>query len=280
MAIRFLTDSTADILPAEAAERGIDVVPLKVLFGETAYRDGIDLGHWEFYQMLGEAEQLPTTSQPNPEDFLPYFEKAKADGDQLICLLLASSLSGTCQSALIAKDLCGYDGIYVIDSTQTVVGLRALIDLGFRLRDEGKDAPSIVAELEQAKGRVKLLAIVDTLEYLHKGGRLSSTVKVVGSLLKVKPIITLKEGALSMVGKGVGAKGSLASILKLLGEELRYDDRLPVYYGFTAEDSLCQQLMAQSEEAFGTHPHECHSVGAVIGAHAGPGAAVIVYLEK
>lgn len=280
MAIRFLTDSTADILPEEAARRDIDVVPLKVLFGETAYRDGVDLGHAAFYQMLGEAENLPTTSQPNPEDFMPFFEKARADGDQLICLLLSAGLSGTCQSAVIARDLCEYDGIYVIDSTQTVVGLRALIDLGCRLRDEGMDAPSIVAELERAKSKIRLLAVVDTLEYLHKGGRMSAATKVVGSLLKVKPIIDLKEGVLSMVGKGVGTKGSLAALLKLAGEELNRDARLPVYYGYSAEDDLCRQLMTQAEELYGPHPHQCHSVGAVIGTHVGPGAAVIVYLEK
>lgn len=280
MAIRFLTDSTADILPAEAARQGIDVVPLKVLFGEEAYRDGIDLDHETFYKMLAEAEKLPTTSQPTPEDFMPYFEKAKADGDQLICLLLAANLSGTCQSALIARDMCEYDGIYVIDSTQTVMGLRILVDLGLRLREEGKSAETIVAELEQAKDKIRLLAIVDTLEYLHKGGRLSAAVKVVGSLMKMKPIITLKEGAVGMAGKGVGVKGSLAAIMKLIGEELNYDRRLPVYYGYTAEDSLCQQLMAQTRELYGEHPTRCYSVGAVIGTHAGPGAAVIVYLEK
>lgn len=280
MAIRFLTDSTTDILPQEAAQRGIDVVPLKVLFGETAYRDGIDLDHASFYQMLQSAEKLPTTSQPTPEDFLPYFEQAKTQGDTLICLLLASSLSGTCQSALIARDICEYDQIYVIDSTTTITGLRALVDLGCMLRDQGLSAEAIVAELEQAKSKIRLLAIVDTLEYLHKGGRLPAAVSVVGSLLKVKPIITLKDGALGMIGKGVGVKGSLTSLMNLVGDELNNDPRLPIYYGFTANDELCRQLIGRMEEKFGPHTHELHSVGSVIGTHAGPGAAVIVYLEQ
>lgn len=279
MAIRFLTDSTADISPDEAARRGIDVVPLKVLFGETAYRDGIDLDHSTFYDMLAEAKQLPTTSQATPEDFLPYFERAKANGDRLICLPIAASLSGTCQSAQIARDMCGYDGVYVVDSTQTVLGLRALIDLACLLRDQGMDAAGIVAEIERARSRVRLLAIVDTLEYLHKGGRLPAAVSIVGGLLKVKPIITLKDGALDVVGKGVGAKGSLSAMMKLLGNSLRSDPRLPVYYGYTADDTLCQKLMEQTETRFGPHRREVCSVGAVIGTHVGPGAAVIVYLE-
>lgn len=279
MAIRFLTDSTADILPREAAERDIDVVPLKVLFGETAYRDGLDLDHAAFYQMLAGADTLPTTSQPTPEDFLPCFEAARRRGDTLICPLLAASLSGTCQSALIARDICGYENIHIIDSTTTVLGLRLLVDLGCALREEGLGAGEIVARLEEARGRIRLLAIVDTLEYLHKGGRLPAAVSIVGGLLRVKPIITLKDGALGLVGKGMGAKGSLSAMLDLVGDSLTTDPRLPIYYGYTGRDDLCRQFMARTEEKFGPHRHEVHGVGSVIGAHAGPGAAVIVYLQ-
>ena len=279
MAIRFLTDSTADISPQEAARRGIAVVPLKSIFGETSYLDGIDLDHDTFYKMLAEAETLPTTSQPTPEEFLPHFEQAKANGDELICVMLSSTISGTYQSANIAKDICGYDKIYLIDSTLAVVGMRALIDLGMKLRDQGVHAGEIVAELEKAKEKVRLYAIVDTLEYLHKGGRLSAAVTIVGGMLKMKPVITLKDGALGVVGKGIGAKGSLNVVEGLVGE-LNYDERLPVYYGYTANDELCTKLIDRLEERFGPHPHEVHSVGAVIGTHVGPGVAVVVYLEK
>lgn len=280
MAIHILTDSTADILPDEAARRGLSVVPLKVLFGESAYRDGIDLDHAAFYQKLADTDALPTTSQPAPSDFLPYFEQARDNGDSLVCLLMAASLSGTYQSALIAKQMCGYDEIYVIDSTQTVMGLRALVDLACLLREQGLSAGEIAAEIDAAKDRIRLLAIVDTLEYLHKGGRLPASVAIVGGLLRVKPIITLRDGALGVVGKGVGAKGSLASLMKLVGDAPKIDRRLPVYYGYTAADGLCRQFISLMEEKFGPHPHETHSVGAVIGTHVGPGAAVIVYLEQ
>ena len=279
MAIRFLTDSTADILPQEAARRDIDVVPLKVLFGERAYRDGVDLDHAAFFEMLGQAKDLPTTSQPTPDDFLPYFERAREQGDDLICLLLSAQLSGTVQSAQIAREMCGYDRVYVIDSTLAVIALRALLDLGERLRDQGLSAPEIAAQLEQAKGRVRLFAIVDTLEYLHKGGRLPASVAVVGGLLRVKPIITLRDGALGVVGKGVGTKGSLAAMLKLVGDDFRPDPRLPIYYGFTKDDTLCRQFIPLMEENFGPHQQEVWSIGCVIGAHVGPNAAAVVYLE-
>lgn len=280
MAIRFLTDSTADILPGEAAQRGIDVVPLKVLFGETAYRDGIDLDHPTFYRMLAGAKQLPTTSQPTPDDFLPYFEKAKADGDSLICLLLSAALSGTVQSAQIAREMCGYDQIYVLDSKLAIIALRAMLDLGAQLREQGLSAPEIVARLEHAKTRVRAYGIVDTLENLHKGGRLSASAAIVGGLLKVKPILALKDGTLSLVSKGVGARGSLSALMKVVGEEIHPDPRLPIYYGYTDHDGLCRQFISEMENKFGPHAYELHSVGSVIGTHLGPGGAIIAYLEQ
>lgn len=278
MSIYVLTDSSADLRPDEAERRGVWVVPLKVQFGTELYQEGSDPS--DFFRRLAAAKELPTTSQAVPDDFLPYFEQVKQNGDSLICLPMAASLSGTYQSALIAKEMCGYENIHVVDSTQTVLGLRLLVDLACLLRDQGMDAPAIAACLEQAKGRVRLLAIVDTLKYLHKGGRLPAAVSIAGELLKVKPIITLKNGELGLVGKGVGTKGSLTAMVKLLGSELNQDSRLPVYYGYTAEDALCRSLMALTEEAFGPHRREIHSVGAVIGTHVGPGAAVIVYLER
>lgn len=280
MAIYILTDSSADLLPDAAERRGIWVAPLKVQFGEEAYQSGPDPDYAGFYRKLEGSKTLPTTSQAGPDDFLPWFERVKESGDSLICLPIASSLSGTYQSALIAKELCGYENIHVVDSTQTVLGLRLLVDLACLLRDQGLDAPAIVEQLERAKGRVRLLAIVDTLKYLHKGGRLPAAVSIAGGLLKVKPIITLRSGQLGLVGKGVGTKGSLAALLKLLGDDLRQDARLPVYYGYTADGTLCREMMIQVQAALGRHRCEVYPVGPVIGAHVGPGAAVIVYLER
>lgn len=278
MAIYILTDSTADFRPEEAERRGVWVVSLKVQFGNEEFPDVLD--HTAFFQRLAQARELPTTSQAGPDDFLPWFERAKQNEDSVVCLPMAASLSGTCQSALIAREMCGYENIYVVDSTQTVLGLRLLIDLACLLREQGLDAPAIAAELERAKGRVRLLAIVDTLKYLHKGGRLPAAVSIAGELLKVKPIITLRDGQLGLVGKGVGAKGSLSALMKLIGGNLASDPRLPVYYGYTADDTLCQSLIALAQDTFGPHRHEVHPVGAVIGTHVGPGAAVVVYLER
>jgi len=206
MAVTILTDSTSDISPQEAARRGLKMVSLRVAFGDTVYRDNVDITHEEFYEKLTQSVALPTTSQPTPEDFLSHFEEARDKGDQLVCLLLSGRLSGTVQSALIAKDLCGYDDIYVVDSLQAVIGLRALVDLACILRDEGRSAAEIAAELESARQRMRMFAVVDTLEYLHKGGRLPAAAAVAGTLLKVKPLITLQDGSLSVIGKAMGSK--------------------------------------------------------------------------
>lgn len=153
MAVQIITDSTADFRPEDAAHKNIRVVPLKVQFGEEEFPDVLD--HAAFFQKLAQAKDLPTTSQASPDDFLPWFQQAREAGDSVVCLPMAASLSGTCQSALIAKEMCGYENVYVVDSTQTTLGLRILVDLACQLRDEGLDAAAIAGELEQAKRRVR-----------------------------------------------------------------------------------------------------------------------------
>ncbi len=279
MAIRFLTDSTSDITPEEAAERGIIVVPLKVVCGDQSYRDNLDITHEDFYEMLTSSKVFPTTRQPSPADFLPYFEQARDAGDTLICLHISAALSGTMQSALIAREMSGYDKIFIIDSLEAIIGLRMLVDLGIHLRDKGVSAEEIVAELESAKSRVRLFAMVDTLEYLHKGGRLSATVKVLGTILKIKPLITLKDGLLEVVGKGRGTKDCIRLLLNMAGDALHNDTRLPLYYGFTRDRHLCLELKEAVEEKYHQLQGGIYSVGAVIGAHVGPGAAVFGFIE-
>ncbi len=278
MSIQFLTDSTADILPQEGAERNIAVVPLLVNFPDACYHDGVDIGHTEFYEKLVAAENLPTTSQPTPQEFLPAFEAAKESGTELICVMLSGGLSGTYQSACIAKEICDYDGIYVVDSQSAVNGMRLLIDLGCVLRDEGKSAPEIVAALEEARGRVRLLALADTLTYLHKGGRVSSAVNIAGALMRVKPLFSMTDGKLALAGKGMGVKDGIAKMVATLdGKEM--DSRLPLYVGYTRDEALSQKLIAQLSEKYPDKQIQNNSVGAVIGTHIGPGATVVTYLE-
>ena len=147
--VRIITDSTSDILPEEAEALGVTVVPLKVIFKDRTYRDTIDLSHEEFYHLLKTADPLPTTSQPTPADFQALFEDAKQAGDSVVCLLLAASLSGTVQSAQIARDLCGYPEVYVVDTAQAIIGIRMLVHLALSMRSEGASAAQIAAAVEE-----------------------------------------------------------------------------------------------------------------------------------
>ena len=181
--IRILTDSTADFSMADAAALGVAVVPLTVSFGDAHYQDGIDLPLERFYDMLAAADKLPTTSQPSPELFLSHFLAAKAAGDTVICVLLSAALSGTCQSAEIAKEEAEYDNIYIVDSRSATLGLQLLVRRAVQRVAEGFSAMDIVADLETARTHLRLYAVVDTLKYLHKGGRLSGAVAITAMVL-------------------------------------------------------------------------------------------------
>ena len=279
MSVQILTDSTSDILPEEAEQKGVRVVPLLVNFGEEAFRENVEITHQEYFRRLAQAESLPT-SQPTPQDFLAHFEQVQDAGDSLVCVLLASKLSGTFQSAQLAKELSGYDEIYIVDSQQALCGLRMLVDFACVLRDEGLSAREIAEQVESASHRVRLFGIVNTLEYLHKGGRLPASMAVVGTLLKVKPLITLREGEVGILGKGLGVKNGLDNLLKLMGDEIHPEPRLPLYFGYTQTHNLCDQLRERVVEKYHPARVEQNSVGAVVGTHVGPDGAVVVYLDQ
>lgn len=280
MGIRIITDSTSDISLEEAKKLGVTIVPLKVIFGNTEYREGIEITIDSFYQKLVEADKLPTTSQPSPDDFLGYFNEAKEAGDSVVVILIAGKLSGTVQSAMIAKDMADYSNIYIVDSLTTITGLRLLVEHAVHLQKQGMAADKIAETLEELKGRIVLLAMVDTLEYLHKGGRLSKSSAILGSLLKFKPIITLKDGAIGVVGKERGSNKAIAKIVDLIEEFGRIDANYPVNFGFTAENSKTLILKDKIVEKYSLGNMNMVPVGCVVGAHVGPGACVITYIKE
>lgn len=280
MPVQILTDSTSDILPQEGSARKIHIVPLRVSFDGTSFRDGVDLDHDAFYQELRSHKDLPKTSQPAPEDFLPYFEQAKAAGDSLVCIMMSGALSGTVQTAQIAKDLCGYENITIIDSRNTIVGLRVLVDLACQMRDQGATAQEIQVEIEEARSHIALYGLIHTMTYLHKGGRVPTAVALAGTLLKVKPIITVDDGRVELIGKGMGMKGGMKWILEQIGDDPKADPRLPIYFGYSESPEYAQELCALYQSKYRPAATEIHSVGAIIGTHVGPRGAVVTYLKK
>lgn len=279
MGIRIITDSSADFDTAVAKRRRIDIVPMAIQFGNASFLDGKTISHDIFYKLLQERRENPSTSQPTPEAFLTRFEAARAAGDQVVAVLISGALSGTLQSATIAKGLCGYEPIYIIDSRCATAGIQILVNYACKLRDSGLPAADIAGELERLKGRIRICAVVDTLEYLRRGGRLSGFQASLGTMTKLKPVVALRAGTVAIAGKAFGTAAALRTLIKLVAEH-PVDDAYPSYFLYTDDKSKEELLLPQLEEA-GLLPQRLHpcSIGATIGTHTGPGALGLAYVE-
>ena len=279
--IRILTDSTADFSMADAAALGVAVVPLTVSFGDAHYQDGIDLPLERFYDMLAAADKLPTTSQPSPELFLSHFLAAKAAGDTVICVLLSAALSGTCQSAEIAKEEAEYDNIYIVDSRSATLGLQLLVRRAVQRVAEGFSAMDIVADLETARTHLRVYAVVDTLKYLHKGGRLSGAVAIAGGLLGIKPVLSLDaRGKLGMVDKARGMPGAYVAIFKGIDRCGGIDEAWPVVVGYSGSPKGVGPFACYVTQNLHLQKPMVQAIGTVIGTHAGPGACGIAFFAN
>ena len=282
MAVRFIIDSAADIVPAEAEALGLIHLPLKVIFGEEEYSDSVDLTHREFYEKLIENDEIPTTSQINPGVFMSAYQKVVDNGDTAVVITLSGKLSGTYQSAMIALD--GFeDKIFVVDSESVCVGERILIQLGLKLRDQGLSAAEIAAELDLQKKHVRVLALLDTLEYLKKGGRISAAVAFAGNLLSIKPVIAIENGEVSLVGKARGSKKGNNLLRELITNcgGINFDKPFALAYSGLS-DRLLQKYIEDSSEIWSSHAETLpiSTVGCTIGTHAGPGAVAVAFFEN
>lgn len=280
MAVRIVMDSTADYSAMEIEKRGITCIPMTITFGEEQYTDGVDITKEEFFEKLIEGEAFPKTSQPSPARFEACFEEAKQAGDSVVAILISGALSGTIQSANLAKDMVEYENIHIVDSKSATLGIRILVDRAVHMRDQGKSAEEIVTELENLKSRIRIYAGLDTLEYLYKGGRLSKTQASLGKLANIKPIVTIDEdGSVIMCGKQLGVKHVCRQIAKLLEEEAP-DRNYPVYFLYAYDKKNCITLihsLQKKEMDFGEV--KTRGIGPTIGTHIGPGAFGIVYVK-
>ena len=279
--VRFIVDSGTDFLPEEAAAKGMIHLPLKVIFGEEEYADGVNMTHREFYERLVESDTLPKTSQVSPADFEAAYRQVAEAGDTAVVVTVSGSLSGTYQSACIAAE--GYEGtVFVVDSASVAVGERILVELGLRLREEGLSAEEIAARLNEEKHHIRLLALVDTLEYLKKGGRISSAVAFAGTLLAIKPVIALENGEVVIAGKARGSKQG-NNLLRQLVEKHGIDFSRPFALAYSGlSDALLQKYIADSAELWQGYTEELpvYTIGCAIGTHAGPGAVAVAFFEK
>lgn len=275
MKVRIVVDSVADV--TESVRERLTAVPLSINFGDEQYIDGVTLTREQFYEKLASCSDLPRTSQPSPDAFATVYEAAKQAGESLVVLTVSSKLSGTYQSAMIAAQ--DYpENVYVVDTKHVALGEGVLAEYALSLVDRGMSAMEIAEAIEQEKENVRLYALVDTLEYLQRGGRVSKAVAFAGGLLSIKPLICVKDGVLEIAGKARGNKQGNALINREIEAGGGIDFDKPVLVGYTGtSDTLLKKYLADSASMW--NGKEIHStlLSGIVGTHAGPDAVVVAY---
>ena len=283
MTVHLITDSASDI--ARDADPRLSVLPLTIAFGDTVYRDGIDLSSERFYELLIEGDLLPTTGQVNPFSYTEAIRDARAAGaDEIVIITLSSKLSGTNQSAVTAAAEAGgaAAGVYVVDTLSATVGERVLVDYALRLVDEGRSGADIAAALERERERVCVVGLLDTLEYLKRGGRIPATAAVIGDLLSIKPVIGVDDGAAALRGKARGSRNGRNLLNREIERAGGIDFGMPIRLGYTGlDDRMLQKYIDDSralwETAISRDELPVSTVGATIGTHVGPGCIALAF---
>ena len=274
--IKIMVDSASDCRDNNIFDY---FIPITVELDGRSYQDGIDLDNNTFYDLLTTTEEFPKTSQPSPDAFLQIFTEAKNNGDEILYFALSGSLSGTYQSASIAKTMAEYDDIYIIDTKSATHMIGYYAAYAKTLIAQGLSAAQIAAECENLKGKIKVFAGLDTLEYLYKGGRVSRAAATVGEVAGIKPVITItEEGAVNAGSKAIGINRAIQTILTKTGN-FEVDDRFPMYSLYTYGTENVEKLETKLAAA-GYNPQERLQIGSTIGAHTGPGVYGVLFVAK
>lgn len=281
MAVKLLVDSASDIDLSEAKELGAELLSMRITFEDGEYLDGVDLSRTRFFEKLIESAELPRTSQINPFEFEQAFEKLTADGSEVVAITISSKLSGTYKSALQAAEKFG-GRVRVVDSLNASTGERLLFLRAVQLQGEGKTAEEIAAELDSCKHRIFLLAVLDTLVYLRKGGRISSLTAFAGEMLSIKPVIGIVDGEVKMAGKALGSKKSNNLLTKLIKEK-GVDFSMPFGVMWSgADDAMLKKYIEDSRILWADYTRSlpAYMIGSTIGAHIGPGAIGVAFFSE
>lgn len=274
MSVRIITDSASDMSPAE--HPALSVLPLSVTFGTDVYMDGVDIDHQRFYEMLVERDELPKTGQVNPYAFSQAIAEARAAGDEAVIITVGAKLSGTNQSARTALAEAPGGDVFVVDSNNVTLGERVLVEYALRLVDEGRRAAEIAEAVEAVRGRVVVIGLLETLEYLVRGGRLSAAAGAVGTLLNVKPVVAAEDGLIVQLGKARGSKNGRNLLNQKVEKAGGVDFSMPLALGYTGlSDAVLKKYIEDSAALWAGHTESelpIHTIGATIGTHVGPGA--------
>ena len=280
MSLKIVLDSTSDLVPELLGK--FEIVPLTVNFGEEEFIDGVTITREEFYAKLIESDVIPTTSQATPEAFERVFKKLAENGDEVLCITVASKLSGTYQSACIAAE--EFPGkVRVIDSKSVAIGSAILAEFALSLLEKGVSAEEIEKELIEKREDIIIVALIDTLEYLKKGGRLSKTAAFAGSLLNIKPVVSVEDGKINVLGKARGSKQGNNFLIKEIEKAGGVDFSMPLLLGYTGHDPYMLEKYKEDSRFIWEGKVEnlretC--IGSVIGTHVGPGAIAVAFFRK
>ena len=282
MSVKLIIDSASDINEKEAGELGITMLPMEVRFGSDEYLDGVNLMPKDFYNRLIESDELPKTSQINPFRFEEEFEKLTANGDEVVVITISSKLSGTYRSACEASK--NYSGkVFVVDSLNATIGERLLCQYAIKLIKDGKTASEIATELNNVKSKINVMAMLNTLKYLKKGGRISAVTALAGEVFSIKPVVGIIEGEVKMIGKAMGSKKGNNLLNTLVEKKGGIDFDMP--YGVVwsgNDDSVLNKYVEDSNHLWENYTDKvpAYMMGSTIGTHVGPGAIGVAFFEK
>lgn len=282
MSVQIIVDSGTDMEPVLSIDYHLDTIPLKTYFGENEYLDNVTLSHDEFFHRLIETDMFPTTSQITPYEYQNHFQRAVDAGDTVVCLTISSRLSGCYQSACLAASEFP-DKVRVVDTENACVGERVLAELAVSLRDEGKTMDEIADILDREKKKVRVIALLDTLEYLKKGGRISAAVAFAGTVFSIKPVIAIEDGEVVMLGKARGSRAGNNLLSELILKEGGIDFNRPCCLAYSGlSDNLLQKYIADNKDLYEGQLNALpvSSIGCVIGTHIGPGAIAAAFFVK
>lgn len=279
MKVRIIVDSTADMAPRYRGRTA--VAPLTIHFGGEELIDGVSIDRRRFYERLVESDELPTTSQASPAVFQQLYEDAKRAGESAVVITISSKLSGTYQSACLAA--ADYENVYVVDSLSAAIGTGILAEYAIGCAEAGMDAVSLAAHLEQKRADICVIGLLDTLEYLKRGGRISKTVAFAGGLLSIKPVVTIQDGEIALIGKARGSRQGNNLLVEKIHACGGIDFQLPILLGYTGlSDAFLRKYVDDSRALWehGTDSLDEALISGVIGTHTGPGAVAVAFFRK
>lgn len=278
MAVQIITDSTSDLTEQEQRELNVHMLHMRVIFEDGVYTDGVDITKEQFYEKQAQAKILPKTTQVNPQEYCDAFEPLLAGGDEVVAIIMSSRLSGTFQSAQIAKDMAkGGERLHLVDSLNVTIGEGLLVREAVRMRDTGATGAQIAAALEELKHRVRFVAFIGTLKYLKMGGRISTSTAVLGTMLGISPVVAIVDGEVKSVGQVRGKQKILSYTLDFF-REYPVDSRHCVVFGHSRCLETMEVYRDKCVQALGIRDYAWDELGAVIGTHSGPGCYGVAYI--